>query len=1065
MKTKFKGILTLLLAFVVQITFAQEKTVSGTVSDSSGALPGVSVAVKGGANGTETDFDGKYSVKVKAGDVLIFRYLGFKVIEKSIGTSNTINVLMVEDNNVLDEIVVTALGIKREGKSLGYSVTKIKGAELEQKSEADLARVLRGKAAGVQVTSSNGISGSATNVIIRGYSSITGSNQPLYIVDGVPFNTNTNAQTSYFDNSTESSRMLDLDPNNIATLNVLKGLSATTLYGERGRNGVVVITTKNGDTRSIDKTSVSVSSSVFFSDPHLPDYQNEFGGGFNQEFGWYFSNWGPAFSDTNPNVYGSYFNSVEDGQVYVNHPFATNSQSDFIAGYEDLAASPYAYKAYDNVAAFFRTGIVKTNSIQVSGGNGTSRYSVNYSKHDEDGFTPGNSLSRDNIGVGGSTKKGKFKFGGTLNFAKTDYISPPVAASNGSGVFGGGASVFGDLMYTPRNVDLMNIPYQRADGGSLYYRESNSIQNPRWTVENSKTGQLINRVYGSFNVSYDLSESMKLAYKYGIDTYTESSFYGQNAGGIDGNALGVYRTTYITNTLKDHTLSLTYNKDFSEDLNFNAIVGANSTRAEFDRDGLESTDQIAFGTLRHYNFVNTSSVNSFSGANMQFSSEENTLGTYIDATLGYKGYLFLNAAARMDWTSTLEAENNSILYPSASLSFVPTEAIEGLKGDVLNYLKARIGFGTSAGFPNPYNTRNTLSLSARSYVDNDGNVVSTNTTSNFLGNANLKPELVSEIEFGLDTRLFNRVGLNVSVFKRTTEDLITNKDLDPSTGYTSTVINGGTIEATGIEVDLNADVIKTKDFNWNTSLTFYKDKTTVVELPEDVDIIFLNSGLNAAIEGEAYGVLVGTQIQRDDSGNYIVGDDGNYLETVENDLVIGNPNPDFTSTINNTISYKNFKFSFSFNYRHGGDIYSLTAATLLNRGLVEFPLDRYGTYVLPGVTTTGAVNTTQINATNVAFDNWLYGPNEFRVYDGTTLRLSDVSLSYSLPKENLENTPFSGISFTASGSNLWYKAFNFPDAINFDTNSLSSGVGNSVGVDWLTGPSAKRYGLSLKLSF
>jgi len=1068
MKTKINGFLTLLLALLVQITFAQEKTVTGMVSDASGPLPGVTVVIKGTKTGTQTDFDGNYSLKANTGAVLQYSFIGMRTAEKTVGTSSVINVTMTESSEALEEVVITAQGIKRETKALGYSITKIEGEALEQQADGDVARILRGKAAGVDITSTNGMSGSSTNILIRGFSSITGSNQPLFIVDGVPFNTDTNYQSNYFDNVSESSRFLDLDPNNIESLNVLKGLSATTLYGDRGRNGVILITTKNGSIKGGDKANVSISSSVFFSTPNLPKYQDEFGGGFNQEFGWYFSNWGPAFSDTNPAVYGSYFSSVQNGQVYVTHPFATNGQDSYIVGYEDLAASEYAYKPYNGVKDFFRTGLVTNNSIAISGGSENAKYSLNYGNFKDVGFTPGNELSRDNFGIGGETKSGKFTFNGTLNFAKTNYISPPIAASNGSGVFGDGASVFGDLMYTPRNVDLMGIPYQRADGGPLYYRESNGIQNPRWTVENSKTGQQISRVYGAFNVNYNLAESLNLSYRYGLDTYSENGFYGQNVGGVSGNGLGLYRTTNILSTLKDHTISLNFSKDLNEDFGLTAILGANSTRTEWDRDGIESTKQIVYGTLRHFNFVETSSVNSFSGQNLQYRSEKNVLGVYLDASLDYRSYLYLNVAARQDWTSTLESANNSIFYPSVSGSLIATEAFEGLKSENgINYLKLRVGYGTSAGFARPYATRSTLGLTARKFVTSGGNVLSSNTTSNFLGNALLKPELVSEFEIGLDSKFFNnRVGLNLSLFKRETKDLITDKELDPSTGYTSTVINGGTMENQGIEVDLNVDVFKSYDdgFNWNTGISFYADESKITSLPDGVDIIFLNSGLNAAIKGMPYGVLVGTKIQTDADGNRVVGADGNYLSTADDNLVIGDPNADFTSTITNTFSYKGFTFAFDINYRKGGDIYSITAATLLNRGLIEFPLDRYGTYVLPGVTASGSPNTTQINATNVAFDNWLYGPNEFRVFDGTTIRLNNVSLSYSLPKKMLEKTAFNGVSFTASGSNLWYRAVNMPKDVNFDTNSLSSGVGNSLGVDYLTGPSAKKYGFSIKLT-
>lgn len=1071
MRIWLKRILTMFIVLIVQQSFGQQKMISGTVIDETGLpLPGVSVIVKGTTNGSQTDFDGKYSLVTDIGEIISYSYIGFKTQEVVVGDASTIDITLTEDASLLDAVIITALGIEKEKKSLGYAVSEIKGEALSQQPEGDIGRILRGKAAGVTVTSTNGMSGSGTNMVIRGFTSISGSNQPLFIVDGVPFNTGTNSQNSYIDGSTESSRMLDLDPNNIVSLNVLKGLSASTLYGDRGRNGVILITTKNGSFKGGEKVTVDISSSVFFTTPHLPTYQDEFGGGFNQEFGWFFSNWGPAFSDTNPAVYGSYFNKVEDGQVYVNHPFATNVAPEFIAGYEDLAASPYAYKPYNSVEDFFRTGLVTNQSVAVKGGTENARFSASYSNYKDSGFTPGNELGRDNFGVGGQVKSGKFTLRGTLNYSKTDYISPPIAASEGSGVIGGGTSIFGDIMYTPRNVDLIGIPYERADGGSLYYRETNGIQHPLWTVKNSKTGQNVNRVYGSFNANYRLTENLNLNYKYGLDTYTENSFYSQNKGGIDGNTLGILRTTSAVSNFIDHTFSANFNKDLSNKLNLSVLVGVNATRSAFERDGIESTNQIVFGVQRHYNYVESSSVNSYSGQNIQYEQERNTVGLYADATLGYNNYLYLNLAARNDWTSTLEVDNNTVVYPSASVSFIPTSAFEGLVGDGnfgLNYLKFRVGYGTSSGFPPVYTTRNTLALNAREFITSGGDVVSSNSTSNFLGNPNLKAELVSELEFGIDTRFFNnRVGLNLSVFNKETEDLITQRSLDPSTGFTNTYINGGNLEVKGLEIDLNVDWFKNRDsFSWTTGVTFYSDENKVTNLPDGIDKIFLNSGLNAAIEGQPYGVLVGTKIKRTADGQAIVGSDGNYVSTAENDLIIGDPNPDFTSTITNTFSYKNLSFSVGLNYRKGGDIYSITTATLVNRGLVEFPLDRYGTYILPGVYEDGTPNSTQINATNVAFDNWLYGPNEFRVFDGTTVRLNELSLSYRLSEKALDKTPFTAISFTASASNLWYRAVNMPEDVNFDTNSLSSGVGNSLGVDYLTGPSAARYGCSVKLSF
>jgi len=1076
MKTKFSGILTLLLAFVVQFTFAQEKTISGTVTDESGPLPGVSVIIKGTTSGTETDFDGNYTIKANAGDVLQFSFVGMTTQEKTVGVSNTINVVLQADN-VLEEVVITAQGTKREARSLGYSISKVDSEQLEQKSESDLGRVLSGKAAGVNITATNGVSGSGTNIVIRGYTSISGSNQPLFVVDGVPFDGGNNSQDAFFDNITESSRFLDLDPNNIESINVLKGLSASVLYGEKGRNGVILITTKNGSSTSANKKfEVTVASSYFLSEAVLPDYQTQYGGGFHQNFGFFFSNWGSAFTDDISS--NSSFRGLDtDGTTLVEHPFGRLSDTSLQAGFEDLIAGNYRHQNYNSVNNFFRTGTIASSSINVRGSAENVTYNVNYGRTEDEGFTPGNKLTRNTLGFGGTAKlNNKFSVNGTLNYSHTDYKTPPISASLGSGTIGGGGSVFGDVMYTPRNIDLIGLPFQAADGRSIYYRSGNDIQNPNWTVRNAKTTQDTERVFGNAQLSYQFNDNYSLTYRAGLDTYTEFNSYGQQRGGVDGDATGIYRTITARNKIWDHSLIFNGDKDLTEDINLKFILGATSRSDVYEQDGIESTNQLSFGTLRHFNFVNHSSVNSFQAGNglngeIAFQSEVNTLGAYANTTFGYKDFVYLDLSARNDWTSTLENENNTILFKGASISFIPTSAFENLQStNGLNYLKIRLGYGESAGFPPAYSTRNTLGLTSRLFVNDAGEVLSGNSVSNRLGNPNLTPELVKEVEFGIDTRfLNNRVGLNVSVFDKRTEDLITDQNLDPSTGFTVTRINAGELKVQGIEVDLDVTPVKTDNFSWNVTGNFYADESEVLSLPEGTTQIALTSTIvgrpaNYAIVGKPLGILQGIAVQRDANGNMIVGADGNYLDDTAISI-IGDPNPDWTSSITNQIKYKNWSFNMAWQYRHGGDIFSQTAGATIGRGVAVSPISREGTYVLPGVLQDGSPNDIQITATDVFFDNFGFGAEELLIFDGSTLRLSEASIGYALPSKFLDKSPFGSVSFTLSGSNLWYKAFNFPEAVNFDTNTLSTGVGNGQGLDFITGPSSRRYGLSVKATF
>lgn len=1083
---KLIGALFVTFLFVTAVQ-SQEKTISGTVTDQNAIpLPGVNILVEGTSTGTQTDFDGNYTIRADVGQTLLFTYIGQKTERRTVGTESVINVQMQEDAQALEEVVVTAQGIKREQRSLGYAVSKIDNEEIEDRPEGDIGRVLRGKAAGINITATNGISGSGTNIIIRGFTSLTGSNQPLFVVNGVPFDGSSNQQNSFFDNQTESSRFLDIDPNSIESVNVLKGLSASVLYGERGRNGVILITTKSGSSTGVNKkTEVTFSQSVFYTDPILPKFQNQYGGGFHQNFGYFFSNHGPSFNPEDLSNRSLEQNSLflfrEGGRAFLANPLSQFNDQTLIQGFEDIANSPYEYRAYDGVERFFGNGLATSTSINIRGGSEKVNFNVNYGYLDDEGFVPGNTLRRNTFGVGGNaTLSNNFTVSGAINFSRTDYRTPPVAASAGSGTISSGGSIFGDVLYTPRSVDLFGLPFQALDGRSIYYLPTNGIQNPRWTAANAKATQLTDRIFGNINLAYAINDWVNLTYRLGIDTYNEFNTYGQNKGGVDGDVTGIYRTINARNTTWDHSFIINADKNLSEDLNLKVILGATSRRDEFQQDGVESTQQIVFGILEHFNFVNSSSSSSFfsgsinpSGA-LGFRTEVNTLGVYADATLGYKDFLYLNGAIRNDWSSTLERNNQNIFYPGASLSFIPTTAFEGITSDKgLNYLKVRLGYGTSAGFPAPYGTRNTLALNSRLFVDRGGNVISSNAVSNRLGNPDLKPETVSEFEVGIDSKFFNNaLGLNVSLFKRVSNDLITDQQLDPSTGFTVTRINAGELETKGIEVDFDISPFKNPDgFSWNISGNFYADESLVTQLPEGTDNISLTPVIvgrpaNYAVEGQPFGVLLGNTVDRID-GQRVVDSNGDYQVGTSNTDFLGDPNPDWTATLNNGLSYKGFNFNMSWQYRHGGDVYSQTAAALVGRGVVnaDRPLDREKTYVLPGVLQDGSPNNIQLTTTRIYFNNLGFGANEFSIYDGSTLRLNEASIGYSFSKKVLDKTPFGALSITLSGSNLWFKAFNFPDNVNFDTNNLSTGVGNGQGIDFISGPAARRYGMTLRATF
>jgi TonB-linked SusC/RagA family outer membrane protein len=1070
------------MAFIVHLTFAQEKTISGTVTDQDGlALPGVNIVVQGTTTGTQTDFDGNYSIEASEGQTLLFTYIGQREESRVVGAGNSINVQMQEDAQALEEVVVTALGIKREKQALGYAVSEVGSEELESRPEGDIGRVLTGKASGVQITNQSGLSGSGTNVIIRGLSTFSSSNQALFIVDGVPFSTDTNSQgrqgdrNDFVNGNNGSSRFLDLDPNSIESVNVLKGLAAATLYGSQGRNGVVLITTKAGSagTAGPKKTEITVNSSLFFNDiASLPDYQDVYGNGFDQAFGWFFSNWGPSFERGGPSGWGN--QAAIDDQGTLEHPYSTSTPA-IQAAFPEFQGARYPWRPYNSVEKFFRTGVVTNTSVNVAGtsDDGKVGYNVNYGYLNDQGFTPNNKVLRNNLSVGGRAQlSNKFTAAGTLNYARTKFVSPPVALSQGNGATGSGSSVFGDLWFTPRSIDIQGLPFQDPiTGGSVYYRQNNSIQHPLWTVANAQSVQETNRVFGQASLQYDINDNLNIIYRAGIDVYSENNVQSQNKGGVNSNsgdvrlASGVYETWNNTNTIWDHNLVFNGDYDITDLVGATFNLGATSRREVFDQNGVASDGQQVFGVLRHFNFLNQNEIQTF--------AERNLVGVYGQFDFDYDNWVYLTLAGRNDWVSNFAQENRAQFYPSASVSFIPTAAFAGLKSEnVLNYLKIRGGIGISANFESSnYPIASTLFLDTQDVQDNAGRNIVSNTTGIRLGNPNLKPETLEEIEIGIESRWWDgRITLDGSVYTRKTNDLILDQPLDPATGYTVTATNIGEIKSEGVEVDLGVNWIRADEeegFSWSSNLNFTAYETTVEDLGLDTDQViysgFSNLG-NAAIEGEPLGVFFGSRVARNDAGELMVGTDGWFVQDA-NDGIIGDPNPDWVANLSNTISFKNFTLGFQWNYTQGGDVYSSTISTLLGRGLITETVNREDTYILPGVDPNGNPNNFQINNSDYFFENLLFGPSELQVYDATTIRLQEASLTYRLPGRFLDRTPFGSLSFTVSGQNLWYRALNTPKGASFDPNTSGLGVGNGFGFDFINGPSSRRYGFSVKASF
>lgn len=1074
-----KALLFVFALFTMTLSFevsAQQRVITGKVisDEDNQGLPGATVLVKGTTVGTTTDLDGNYSIVVPQGsNVLIYSFVGLKTTEESIGNRSVINVILTTDASQLSEVVVTAIGIEKDKKALGYAVSTVGEELIQNRPEADVSRVLQGKVAGVNITATNGLSGSGTNIIIRGYSSATGSNQPLFVVDGVPFSSGTNATNGFTTGgAATSSRFLDIDPNNIENVSVLKGLSATVLYGDQGRNGVILITTKSGANKR-KAAEVTVNQSLFSNTAaSLPTFGNIYGNGFQQQPGLFFSNYGPRLDIGLTTAHPTASSGLASVRNAFPEFFVPNAD-----GTPSTTPIRYDYKAYEDVStAFFQTGLVANTSLQIAGASDKTGYSASFGYTNDEGFLPGNKLEKYNFGLGiNSAITDKLSVNSSFTFAITDLKTPPVNAAFGSGPSGGIPSAFANTLYVPRSIDLANLPFENPNDFSNVAHRSNGDQlNPKWLVKNYINTSKVSRFFNSTSLNYDFNDNFSVTYRLGLDTYSEirESKYNRGGGGAVSTLIntGYYKSQNITNTIWNQDLVLNYRKTLSEKFGFSALLGGNSRYDVYTQDGLVSTGQLAFNLFRHSNFLQASSRDPLNGANMQYQEEERRMGIYANVTLDYNDYLFLNVSARNDWTSTVEPENQRILYPGASVSFLPSQAFNW-NSSTINDLKLRFGYGTSAGFPRPYRTRNVLNQNARAFQNSAGALFQTQSLSTTLGNPNLTPELHEEFEFGVEAAMFNnKLRFDLSLYQKNTNDLITNSPIDPATGFTSTLINIGNIRNRGIEFQATATPVSTASgFSWETIGNFTLYRSVTMELGAGLEEIvvagFTDLG-NFAIPGKPFNIIKGSGYARDEqTGQPIVLPNGDY-QTAAELVELGDPNPAYNLSWINTFRYKGFFFNFMLEYRHKGVIFSNTVTATLARGVTKDPvIDRELTFILPGVKQDGTPNDIQVTASNYFFNAYHTGADESNVFDGSAVRLREVSLGYDIPSSLISRTPFKRASIALSGTNLWFRALNFPPNMNFDPDVLGTGVGNGLGFDFVTGPSSRRLGGTLTLTF
>lgn len=1068
-----KFLLTCFSLALVFTLWAQERTVTGRVTstEDGSPLPGVNVVVKGTTTGTVTDADGRYSISVPSSQAqLVFSFIGLRSQEVTVGERSVVDVSLALDVSELSEVVVTAQGIARDKRALGYAVSTVGESLIAARPVNDIGRVLQGKIAGVNINPTGGTAGVGSSINIRGYNSLTQSTQPLWVVDGVPFNSSTNNASGFTTGgaATATSRFLDLDPNSIESISVLKGLSATVLYGDQGRNGVILVTTKSGSGKK-KAAEVSFQQTLAINQiASLPVFQDNYGNGFQQLFGNFFSNWGPHFAEIDS----------------IGHPYQFSGVAELANAFPEYRFARVAYEAKPNIGGFFRDGLVANTSIGFTGGSDKLSFNSSVGYTSEEGYLPGNDLKRININSGfNAAVSSKVMVKASFQFSETDFETPPLNGATGGGAsFGGVPSQYGQFLYTPRSVDLLNWPYKTPTNRSIYFRGPNDIANPRWINENYRETELTRRFFVPVSINYDISDNFSLMYRVGLDTYTTQRERKFNKGGVQGPVIinGVYETRTLTNTIWNHDIILSFNKKISTDFNLVARAGANARNDSFTQDGIYSENQSVYGLFRHFNFVTSSNRSlAFGGSLFQFQSEWQRYGIYGDFGIDYKDFFTLNLSGRNDWTSTLEPGRNSLFYPSASISFIPTSAFSGLRSNTLGFLKFRAGIGTSAGFPTPYNTRTIVGQNLRAFLfPGQSTPTAVHSVSDGLGNPLLKGERIQEIELGAEGRMFNDlISFDFTVYERSTRNLITQVSLDPSTGFTNTLDNLGKIRNRGIESQVTGYPIKNNNLQWEVNWIFNVVRPEVIELREGIDEVplsgFTDLG-NFAVPGRPYNIIKGSSVLKvtDPTSPYfgqrIVGSEGLY-ELDPSIQEIGNPNPKWTTTLINSVTFKNFTLSVQMEYRHRGDMYAATISALMGRGVTkDTDFNRDLTFILPGVRRlndgTFAPNDIQITTSDYGFNTQFFGYNEVGIFDATTIRLREIALTYQFPKAFLSKTPFKSGFIQVNGNNLWFNAVNTPKYINFDPEVSSLGVGNGVGFDYLTGPSFRRYGVVLKFT-
>ncbi|MBU2904340.1 SusC/RagA family TonB-linked outer membrane protein [Arenibacter algicola] len=996
--------------------------VSGTISDQNGApLPGANILEKGTTNGTQADFDGNFSISVEdENTVLEVSYIGFAAKEIIVNGETSLNIVLQESAEGLDEVVITSFGIRKSKKSVVYATQEVGGDDLAQVGNPNVLNGLQGKVAGVSVNLSSGMPGRSPSIKIRGSRSLTGNNQPLFVIDGAPITGN----------------IQDINPSNIESINVLKGPAASALYGLRASNGVVLISTKSG--KSLDgKPTVNLETYYSVDDvAFLPDLQTEFGQGAN-------------------------------GVLNVNGPFAWGPRITEIGTYTNNRGEQEEARSYDNDKAFYKSGSTSNTNLSISNVGTIGSYSLGLGHNSQEGIIPGTDLGRTNLNFNGKLNISE-ALSATVSFNYSDlqYSDFPDLTGNNN--------YFRSLTDTPPSYNLAGSPIALENDPYFQQYFRSGQNNPYWVVKNNYRNTERPRTLGNILFDYKISENLSINYRFGVDNFSSRTEdfrelgTGQ-AGRTNPPSGGAISILNQKENQINSNLFLTYNKELGKDFLLDLVVG----NEVFDeKRNYETSGGSNFVTGGWANLANATII---TGSN--FESRQRIVGFYGNMNLGWQDMIFLNASGRNDYVSNMPVDNRSFFYPSVGTSFILTNIIPNLE-EVISFAKIRATWA-EVGQAGPLFVNGTGFV-----ANNPGgfnfpyNGIASFSQQTTRINPNLGPENTKSYELGFDFRFFNdRLSIDYTYFNSISEGQIFAVPLPLSTGAQNEIRNAGEISSKGHEVILSLIPIRSPSFSWNLTTNFNAFSNKVVSLAEGVERIDINSGIIVAEEGFDYPSIAGLSYAKDPaSGQPVIQSDSNSagygFPIMDNERkIIGSALPDFEMNFINNFTYKDLSLSFQIDWRSGGQIFSQSFVETRWRGLAGVTMDREKDDIIPGVKGTLVNGSPEVNGVNdiiikkdYSYYNSIgaFNPTEQSLQDASFVRLREITLNYDLPEKVLGNSFVKSASVYVSGRNLFLLTDSFTDP---EVNFTDGRSGNTAGLEWSQIPQTKSIGVGARIKF